>query len=239
MLFEYVCGGELFSRLRKDGRFSNDVALFYGVEIILALQYLHQQETVYRDLKPENLLIDKDGHIKLADFGFAKKVENDKTFTLCGTPEYLAPEIIKGSRVGYGKSVDWWALGILIFEMLSGYPPFYDNEPIGIYKRILSGVIEFPRFFSVYSKDLIRKLLNPELSKRLGVTDDGESIKMHKWFRGVDWKMVFNREIPAPWTPYIKNEEDAAWFENYPDSDNSPKALSEEMKHLFEDFESF
>ena len=171
MLFEFVCGGELFSRLRKDGRFSNDVALFYGVEIIMALQYLHQQDIVYRDLKPENLLIDKDGHIKLADFGFAKRVETDKTYTLCGTPEYLAPEIIKGSKVGYGKSVDWWALGILIFEMLSGYPPFYDNEPIGIYKRILSGVIEFPKFFSVYAKDLIRKLLNPELSKRLGVTD--------------------------------------------------------------------
>jgi len=120
MLFEYISGGELFSRLRKDGRFSNDVALFYGCEILLAIQYLHRKEIVYRDLKPENLLIDKHGHIKITDFGFAKRIENDRTYTLCGTPEYLAPEIIKGSKVGYGKSVDWWALGILIFEMLSG-----------------------------------------------------------------------------------------------------------------------
>ena len=121
MLFEYISGGELFSRLRKDGRFANDVALFYATEILLAIQYLHKRDIVYRDLKPENLLIDKYGHIKITDFGFAKRIENNRTFTLCGTPEYLAPEIIKGSKVGYGKSVDWWAIGILIFEMLSGY----------------------------------------------------------------------------------------------------------------------
>ena len=107
MLFEYVQGGELFSRLRKEGRFANDVALFYACEIVLSLQFLHKQEIVYRDLKPENLLIDREGHIKITDFGFAKQLENDRTYTLCGTPEYLAPEIIKGSKVGYGKSVDW------------------------------------------------------------------------------------------------------------------------------------
>lgn len=168
MLFEYICGGELFSRLRKDGRFANDVALFYACEIALSLQYLHRMNIVYRDLKPENLLIDKEGHIKITDFGFAKQLANDRTYTLCGTPEYLAPEIIKGSKVGYGKSVDWWALGILIFEMLSGYPPFYDNEPIGIYKKIVAGIIEFPRFFDVKAKDVIRKLLNPDLNFRLG-----------------------------------------------------------------------
>jgi len=150
MLFDYISGGELFSRLRKEGRFSYDVTLFYSSEIFLAIQYLHKQNIAYRDLKPENLLIDSDGHIKLTDFGFAKVIENDRTFTLCGTPEYLAPEIIKGAKVGYGKSVDWWALGVLIFEMLSGYPPFYDNEPIGIYKKIVTGIIEFPRFFSVH-----------------------------------------------------------------------------------------
>jgi serine/threonine protein kinase len=121
MLFEYIAGGELFSRLRREGRFATDVGLFYSTEILLALQYLHKQNIVYRDLKPENLLIDNEGHIKLADFGFAKILENDKTFTLCGTPEYLAPEIVKGSKkTGYGKSVDWWALGILLFEMLAG-----------------------------------------------------------------------------------------------------------------------
>ena len=171
MLFEYIQGGELFSRLRKEGRFANDVCLFYATEILTALIYMHKVQIVYRDLKPENLLISKDGHVKITDFGFAKKIGNGKTYTLCGTPEYLAPEIIKGS-------VDWWAYGILLFEMLSGYqiqlisyPPFYDNEPIGIYKKILSGLIEFPKFFDNKVKDLIRKLLNPEIAQRLGVMD--------------------------------------------------------------------
>jgi len=236
MLFEYISGGELFSRLRKDGRFSNDVALFYACEILLAIQYLHKKDIVYRDLKPENLLIDKNGHIKITDFGFAKRIENDRTYTLCGTPEYLAPEIIKGSRVGYGKSVDWWAIGILVFEMLSGYPPFYDNEPVGIYKKIIAGIIEFPRFFDVKAKDLIRKLLNPEISLRLGVNDDGESAKKHRWFRGVDFDEVYKKEIPSPWIPVLKNEEDCSWFEKYPDSKEPAKELPRELHYLFEDF---
>lgn len=138
----------------------------------MALQFLHKKGIVYRDLKPENLLIDHDGHIKLADFGFAKILENDRTFTKCGTPEYLAPEVVKGTTLtGYGKAVDWWSLGILLFEMLAGYPPFYDCKPDGIYEKILAGIIEFPRFFSLRTKDIIRKLLNPEVKYRLGTID--------------------------------------------------------------------
>jgi len=106
MLFEYLPGGELFCHLRRDGRFSNDIALFYICEITLALLHLHYNDVIYRDLKPENILIDREGHIKLADFGFAKRLKGARTFTLCGTPEYLAPELIKGAKVGYGKSVD-------------------------------------------------------------------------------------------------------------------------------------
>lgn len=116
-------GGEIFRLLRTENLFPNDVALFYSTEIVCALGYLHNLSIAYRDLKPENILIGKDGHIKITDFGFAKKIK-DKTFTLCGTPEYLAPEIIMSC--GHDMSVDWWALGVLIFEMLSGYPPFYD-----------------------------------------------------------------------------------------------------------------
>ncbi|KRX03955.1 Protein kinase-like domain [Pseudocohnilembus persalinus] len=231
-----ILGGELFNRLRKEGRFSNDVALFYTTEILLSIQYLHKQEIVYRDLKPENLLIDREGHIKITDFGFAKQLRNDRTYTLCGTPEYLAPEIIKGSQDGYGKSVDWWALGILIFEMLSGYPPFYDNEPVGIYEKIIAGIIEFPRFFEVKAKDLIRKLLNPDLNRRLGVNDKGESAKKHKWFRGVDWEMVENREITTPWTPFLQNEGDSSWFDKYPDSKEQAKPLQPDLQYLFEGF---
>ena len=116
-------GGEIFRLLRRENLFPNDVALFYVTEIVLALEYLHKMKIAYRDLKPENLLVAADGHMKITDFGFAKQI-SDRTFTLCGTPEYLAPEIIMS--IGHNHGVDWWALGILIFEMLAGYPPFYD-----------------------------------------------------------------------------------------------------------------
>mmetsp|Transcript_29655 Transcript_29655/g.27110 ORF Transcript_29655/g.27110 Transcript_29655/m.27110 type:complete len:121 (+) Transcript_29655:979-1341(+) len=120
--------------------------------------------------------------------------------------------------------------------MLSGYPPFYDNDPVKIYKKIISSVIEFPRFLDTKSKDIIRKLLNPEVSVRLGVHDDGESIKEHKWFRGIDWDEVLRREIPSPWTPNLKNDEDSSCFDKYPDSKEAAKELPKDLDHLFEDF---
>ena len=115
------------------GRFNATTALFYTVEIVSALDYLHSLSIVYRDLKPENLLLDREGHLKITDFGFAKRV-TDRTWTLCGTPEYLAPEIIQSK--GHNKAVDWWALGILVYEMLAGYPPFFDDNPFGIYEKV-------------------------------------------------------------------------------------------------------
>ncbi|KAM9577389.1 putative serine/threonine-protein kinase PRKY isoform 7-T7 [Trichechus inunguis] len=158
MLMEFVPGGELFSYLRNQGRFSSNTGLFYSAEIVCAIEYLHSKEIVYRDLKPENILLDKEGHIKLTDFGFAKKlVDSDeakgdspfqRTWTLCGTPEYLAPEVIQSK--GHGRAVDWWALGILIFEMLSGFPPFFDDNPFGIYQKILAARIDFPRHLDFY-----------------------------------------------------------------------------------------
>ncbi|VEN46442.1 unnamed protein product, partial [Callosobruchus maculatus] len=165
MLFEYVCGGELFSYLRNAGRFSTSTGNFYSAEIVSALDYLHSKNIVYRDLKPENLLLDSEGHLKITDFGFAKKL-TDRTWTLCGTPEYLAPEIIQSK--GHNKAVDWWALGVLIYEMLVGYPPFYDDNPFGIYEKILSGKIEWPKHLDPIAKDLIKKLLVHDRTKRLG-----------------------------------------------------------------------
>jgi len=146
MSFEYVQGGEIFRLLRKEGQFPNDVALFYTTEILLALEYLHERDIAYRDLKPENLLIASDGHLKITDFGFAKKI-TDRSFTLCGTPEYLAPELIMST--GHNKGVDWWALGVLIFEMLAGYPPFYDTNTYEIYKKISIGYFDFPMCIAI------------------------------------------------------------------------------------------
>lgn len=141
LLLDYVPGGELFSYLRKFRRFDESMARFYAAEIVVVLQYLHEQQggVAYRDLKPENLLLDAEGHIRLVDFGFAKRLgskgkgNSTETYTLCGTPEYLAPEVIHNK--GHTTAVDWWALGILIYEFLTGYPPFWHSNPIEIYKQ--------------------------------------------------------------------------------------------------------
>lgn len=216
MLMEYVIGGELFTQLRKVGRFGNDTSRFYAAEIVLALAYLHEKNIVYRDLKPENLLIDKDGHMKITDFGFAKVVR-DRTWTLCGTPEYLAPEIIQSK--GHGKAVDWWAIGILIFEMLAGFPPFYDENPFGIYQKILAGKIEFPRHFDPYAKDLVKKLLTADRTKRYGCLKDGaEDIKKHKWFKNVNWDKTLQRRLKPPFVPGFRSPDDTSNFDMYPES---------------------
>lgn len=167
MVIEYVPGGELFSHLRREGRFNNDASRYYSSEIALAFQHLHLKNIVYRDLKPENLLICRDGHIKITDFGFAKQVV-DRTWTLCGTPEYLAPEIIQSK--GHGLSVDWWALGVLIFEMLAGYPPFYDENPFGIYQKILGGKVRGPTQTKVKVRESEPVRVSPTERGAAGVT---------------------------------------------------------------------
>mmetsp|Transcript_74632 Transcript_74632/g.199076 ORF Transcript_74632/g.199076 Transcript_74632/m.199076 type:complete len:367 (-) Transcript_74632:136-1236(-) len=235
LLLEYVNGGELFSYLRKEGKIPNDHARFYSAEIVLAFQYLHGLEIVYRDLKPENLLIDHAGHTKITDFGFAKVVE-DKTWTLCGTPEYLAPEIIQSK--GHGKAVDWWALGILLYEMLAGYPPFYDENPFGIYQKVLLGRVEYPKHMDVKVKDLVKKLLTQDQAKRLGRTKkEAEDVKGHKWFKGVDWDVCLHRGLPPAFVPEVKGMDDTSMFDRYPESieDSAPIPPPEEQA-LFTDF---
>jgi len=235
MILEYVCGGELFSHLRKVGKFPNDVAKFYAAEIILAIEYLHTKHIVYRDLKPENILLDHKGHVKITDFGFAKRVL-DRTWTLCGTPEYLAPEIIQSK--GHGKAVDWWALGILIYEMLVGYPPFFDEYPMKIYEKILAGRIQFPHFMDPSAKDLIKRLLTTDKMKRIGNLKNGAvDIKQHKWFRGVDWNELYNQLIPSPIPVKVSFAGDSRYYENYPeqkDTNNTP--LPPDAQALFEGF---
>ncbi|KAG9810853.1 Pkinase-domain-containing protein, partial [Aureobasidium melanogenum] len=157
MVMDFIEGGELFSLLRKSQRFPNPVAKFYAAEVTLALDYLHSMDIIYRDLKPENLLLDRHGHLKITDFGFAKEVP-DITWTLCGTPDYLAPEVV--SSKGYNKSVDWWSLGILIFEMLCGFTPFWDSgSPLKIYENILRGRVKYPPYVHPDAQDLLSKLI--------------------------------------------------------------------------------
>ena len=169
LILEYVVGGEFFTHLRTSGRFPEDTARFYAAEVVVSFEYLHSRNIIYRDLKPENLLIDRNGHLKITDFGFAKEVLEHRTYTLCGTPDYLAPEIILNK--GHGKPVDWWALGVLMFEMVAGFPPFNDDEPWGTYQKILNGKFDFPPHFGRSLRDLIKvRLLSRAFSLLASLT---------------------------------------------------------------------
>eukprot|EP01086_Lenisia_limosa_P014998 TRINITY_DN4694_c0_g1_i1.p1 TRINITY_DN4694_c0_g1~~TRINITY_DN4694_c0_g1_i1.p1 ORF type:complete len:396 (+),score=94.17 TRINITY_DN4694_c0_g1_i1:385-1572(+) len=217
MLMEYVIGGELFSHLRRVGNFDRETTIFYAAEIVMALEYMHGHDVIYRDLKPENILIGRDGHVKITDFGFAKRCP-DKTWTLCGTPEYLAPEIIT-SR-GHGKGADYWALGVLIYEMLAGYPPYYDDNPFGIYEKILAGTVHFPEDFDPVAKDLIKQLLTADLTKRIGNLRHGASdVKNHPFFASVDWKNIYRKRHRPPFVPRVAGEGDTSNFEVYPEDE--------------------
>jgi len=226
LVLEYIVGGEFFTHLRRAGRFDNDTSCFYSAQIVCIFEYLHSKNIIYRDLKPENILLTADGYIKLTDFGFAKVIEY-RTYTLCGTPEYIAPEVLLNK--GHGKPVDWWTLGILTYEMIVGYPPFVDEDPMGIYQKILSGKIVFPKFFDKNAKVLVKKLLTADLGKRFGNLKNGvDDIKKCKWFSGsgFQWQQLLDKEVPAPYKPTVKSTTDTSNFEDYPDSDELPPVVA-------------
>ncbi|KAI5781144.1 kinase-like domain-containing protein [Geopyxis carbonaria] len=238
MVMDFIEGGELFSLLRKSQRFPNPVAKFYAAEVALALEYLHSHSIIYRDLKPENLLLDRHGHLKITDFGFAKEVP-DITWTLCGTPDYLAPEVV--SSKGYNKSVDWWSLGILIFEMLCGYTPFWDGgSPMKIYENILKGRVKYPAYIHPDAQDLLQQLITHDLTKRLGNLLHGSNdIKQHQWFAEVNWERLARKDIEAPYVPPVRGGVgDASQFDRYPEEtdDYTKNDGIDQYGHLFEDF---
>jgi serine/threonine protein kinase len=217
LLMELVIGGELYALLRNSGKLSNDRAKFYAAEVVLAFEYLHGLMIAYRSLKPENILIDHRGNIKLVDFGFAKVVE-ERTFTHCGTPEYCAPEVING--LGHGRSVDWWGLGVLIYEMTSGHPPFFDASPFGIYEKILAGKFSVPPHVDDKASSLLKQLIKSERTKRLGCKERGaDELKAHPWFHKVNWDALYYAQVKAPYVPEVSSSSDTRHFDRYPDSE--------------------
>jgi len=237
ILMEFVCGGELFSHLRKSGKFSSQEGRFYSCEVILAFEHLHSMNIVYRDLKPENLLLTKEGHLKVTDFGFAKVVM-DRTWTVCGTPEYLAPEIIQSK--GHGLSVDWWAMGILIYEMLVGYAPFFDENPLGIYQKILSARIPLSSISDKAARSLVKGFLERDRTKRLGCMRGGVAqIKTQKWFANIDWNAVLQGQAQPVYIPVVSGESDTTNFDEYPDSvEDRAIPLTAEDRERFEQMNS-
>jgi len=202
LILDYCPGGELFFHLGKAGRFTEGRARFYCSEIVLALEYLHSRDVVYRDLKPENVLLDEDGHVKLTDFGLSKTnvKGNQSTHSFCGTPEYLAPEILR--RAGHGKAADWWSLGALLYEMLTGMPPFYSRDRDRLFDKILHSDLRFPNYFSKNSRAILKELMDRNPRKRLG-SKDASDVKKHVFFNGVDWVKLARVEVEPPFKPKL------------------------------------
>lgn len=219
LVLDYFQGGELFFHLKTQRRFTEETARLYIAEIGMAFGHLHENGVIYRDLKPENILLDDLGHVCLTDFGLAKEVDEDeKTTTFCGTPEYLAPEIIQG--LGHDKAVDWWSLGILLYELTVGIPPFYSQNVNEMYNKIQHGVLRFPPFLSDGCKQLIVALLNRDSTKRLGSGKDFEDLKAMQFFNTngtlwteTDWQAVYDKKMEPPFKPKVKGVEDTTNFD--------------------------
>lgn len=213
LVLDYVQGGELFQRLHEEGKFDESRVQTYAAQLVLAIQYLHSKNIIHRDLKPENILVDDKGYLRITDFGLVKELQQGKqTQTFCGTPEYIAPEMIEGSK--YDRMVDWWSIGILIFEMLYGGPPFYNTNVNTMYRLIQTQDIAdtFPPDASDNARDLICGLCAKDPTMRLGSRSD-EDIKNHPFFEGVNWDKMLEKELEMPWKPVIKDDADADQFD--------------------------
>lgn len=212
---QYVNGGELFFHLSRERVFTEDRTRFYGAEIICALGYLHSQGIIYRDLKLENLLLDKDGHIKIADFGLCKEeiTYGSTTKTFCGTPEYLAPEVLEDND--YGLAVDWWGTGVVMYEMMCGRLPFYNRDHDVLFTLILVEEVKFPRNLSLEARSLLSGLLAKAPKDRLGGgPDDVKEIMSHPFFASINWKELENKKITPPFKPQVTTETDTRYFDS-------------------------
>lgn len=213
-VLDYVNGGELFFHLQKERYFPETRARFYAAEIASAIGYLHSLSIIYRDLKPENILLDHKGHVVLTDFGLCKEgIEpSGTTSTFCGTPEYLAPEVLRKQE--YDKTVDWWCLGAVLYEMMYGLPPFYSRDTAEMYDNILHKPLRLRTNISASARNVLEGLLQKDRSKRLGVGEnDFEEIKNHPFFRSIDWQMLYDKKIDPPYNPNVTGQLDLRHFD--------------------------
>jgi len=197
LVMDFVNGGHLLFHLHREAMFSESQARFYIAEVISAIAHLHTLNIIHRDLKPENVLLDSEGHVRLTDFGFAKDnvMDLDSCSSFCGTLEYMAPEVVKKNR--YGKPADWWSVGVLLYDMLTGNPPFRHRHDNVLYKKILTDKLKMPKYISSECQSLIRGLLQRDIKKRFKV----DAIKRHAFFRSINWQKLAGKEIPPPFLP--------------------------------------
>eukprot|EP00929_Paragymnodinium_shiwhaense_P080307 TRINITY_DN4186_c0_g2_i1.p1 TRINITY_DN4186_c0_g2~~TRINITY_DN4186_c0_g2_i1.p1 ORF type:complete len:348 (+),score=90.77 TRINITY_DN4186_c0_g2_i1:163-1206(+) len=213
-VLEYCPGGELFFHLSRAGRFSEGRCRFYASEILLAIEYLHRLNIIYRDLKPENILLDADGHVKLTDFGLSKEgiEDNFSAKSMCGTPEYLAPEIL--DKRGHGKAVDWYSLGALTYEMLTGLPPFYTRDREKLFDRIRRGELSYPTYVTPVAKEMLMKMLDRDPNRRLGGgPGDGLEVQSHPFFSTISFNDMLNKRIPPPFKPAVGSGSDPKYVD--------------------------
>uniref|UniRef100_A0A672JBH9 protein kinase C n=1 Tax=Salarias fasciatus TaxID=181472 RepID=A0A672JBH9_SALFA len=243
-VMEYAAGGDLMMHIHADV-FSEPRAVFYAACVVLGLQFLHDHKIVYRDLKLDNLLLDTEGYVKIADFGLCKEGMGfrDRTSTFCGTPEFLAPEVL--TETSYTRAVDWWGLGVLIFEMLVGESPFPGDDEEEVFDSIVNDEVRYPRFLSTEAISIMRRLLRRSPERRLGAGErDAEEVKKHLFFRSIDWNGLLAKKVKPPFVPTIQGANDVSNFDDEFTSEapiltppREPRALSSEEQNMFCDFD--
>ncbi|XP_066563840.1 serine/threonine-protein kinase N1 isoform X2 [Amia ocellicauda] len=243
-VMEYTAGGDLMMHIHSDV-FTEPRAVFYSACVVLGLQFLHDHKIVYRDLKLDNLLLDMDGYVKIADFGLCKEGMGygDRTSTFCGTPEFLAPEVL--TDTSYTRAVDWWGLGVLVYEMLVGESPFPGDDEEEVFDSIVNDEVRYPRFLSTEAIGIMRRLLRRNPERRLGSSDkDAEDVKKQPFFRGVDWEALLARKLPPPFVPQIVGGEDVSNFDEEFTSEapvltppRDPRVLTRKEQDTFRDFD--
>eukprot|EP01041_Mallomonas_annulata_P001136 gene1136-2202_t len=243
LVLDFASGGELFFHLSRLKRFSESMTRFYAAEIALALRALHDVGVAYRDLKPENILLDAEGHVKLADFGLAKEGVREVhvgAFSMCGTPEYLSPEVL--DRQGHGTAVDWWNLGMVVYEMLTGLPPWYTEDRPTLFKRLRDAPLKFPGYISRRASSLISRLLNRDPKQRLG-SGGWDEIRDHTFFDKIDWHAIYHKDVRSPLIPCVSASTRRAMAErnngNNGDSGNSGNSEGNGDDHQYVDTTNF